>query len=65
MRKVAGGGWEQLKEILPAEFNNGHYTFASLPLDKDKEYTFRIEAYSASGALLGAVGRGDHLGPRR
>jgi len=54
MRKVEGGDWEQLKEILPGDFQNGRYTFASLPLDKDKEYAFRIEAYSASGALLGA-----------
>lgn len=54
MRKVEGGGWEQLKEILPAEFKDGRYTFASLPLDKDKEYTFRIEVFSVSGTLLGA-----------
>jgi len=53
MRKATGGSWEAQKEILPGDFVDGHYTFASLPLEKGKSYSFRIEAYSASGALLG------------
>jgi hypothetical protein len=53
MRKVSGGGWEAQKEILPGDFVDGHYSFASLPLEKGKPYSFRIEAYGGSGALLG------------
>jgi uncharacterized repeat protein (TIGR02543 family) len=53
MRRVGGGGWEAQKEVLPGDFVNGHYTFASLPLEKDKIYTFRIDAYGSSGALIG------------
>ena len=53
LRKAIGGDWELQKEILPNDLSNGHYSFVSLPLDKGKQYSFRVEAYSASGALLG------------
>jgi hypothetical protein len=53
MRKAEGGDWELQKEILPGDLSDGHYSFASLPLEKDKQYSFRVEARSASGALLG------------
>jgi hypothetical protein len=54
MSKADGGEWEQIKEILPGDFQNGHYVFATPPLEKGRSYTFRIEANSASGVLLGA-----------
>lgn len=54
LRRAGGGDWEQAKEILPGEFKDGRYTFASLPLDPGKTYGFRVEARSSSGALLGA-----------
>jgi hypothetical protein len=54
MRREDGGAWTLQKEILPTEFTDGRYTFASLPLDKDKAYSFRVEARNAAGALIGA-----------
>lgn len=52
-RRTNGGAWELLDEILPGDFTAGRYTLARQPLETAKGYSFRVEARSASGALLG------------
>ncbi len=51
-RSVAGGGYMIIKEIMPSEIQGDQYTYLDEFLEKNKTYTYRVEALDASGLVL-------------
>ena len=54
-RKVGNGDNQSIKEVSPSELQ-GAYTFYDKYLEKDKTYTYKAEAFNATGRVIAISG---------
>lgn len=52
-RRKGKGDFILFKTITPAELQNNHYQMQDRYLDKGATFTYRVEAYNASGQIIG------------
>jgi hypothetical protein len=52
-RRKGKGDFILFKTITPAELQNNHYQMQDRYLDKGTAFTYRVEAYNASGQIIG------------
>ena len=52
-RRKGNGDFVMLRTFLPQELQKGQFGMEDMYLDKDAAYTYRAEAYDASGQLVG------------
>jgi hypothetical protein len=53
MRRKGDEGFVLLKAIAPSELQNNQFQMQDKYLEKDIPYTYRVEAYDATGQLIG------------
>jgi len=49
------GQFKPLKELLPADFQNGQYTYFDTFIAHDKRFRYKAEAFDERGVLVGAT----------
>jgi hypothetical protein len=53
MRRKGSADFTLLRTIAPTELQNNQFQMQDKYLEKDAPYTYRVEAYNASGQIVG------------